>query len=395
MKIIAILEHEVTSGGGFNQATNAILQMQRLCEGRFSFEVCTTHPENLPYLKKLGLITHVFTNLLINKLVTKLNTSRWWQIFQARYSLVSPLEKMLLDHGCDLVYLVTPGDTARSLQKLNYITTVWDLCHLDAPMFPEVRQFNEFFNREHCYRNSLDTAVFILTDSKQLAQVASFRYGINPNRFLSMPFAPSPFLTTTQVLSEDEVLKKYCLNKGYFFYPAQFWSHKNHIRILEALLLLRANHINPKIVFSGKDYGNRKYLENFVSKHNLQSQVTFLGFVPIEDMYGLYENALAVLMPTYFGPTNLPPLEAWSLNKPLIYSAHLADQAGDAALLVNPDSANELAKAMEKCEDPTCCKQLIEAGKQRLKYFADQRIIAENDLLRRLDQFAAQRRCWH
>ena len=394
MKIIAVLEEKITSGGGFNQATNAILQMQRICEGRFSFEVFTTHPENLQYLKRLGLTAHVFTNLLINRLVTKLNTSRWWQITQSHYSVFSPLEKKLLNHGCDLVYFVTPGGTSRSLQKLNYIATIWDLCHLEAPIFPEVRESNEFFKREHYFRNNLGPAVIILTDSNQLARVASFRYGVSPVRFLPMPFAPSPFLEHEHALSKDDVLKKHNLKEGYYYYPAQFWAHKNHIRILEALLLLNSNDLKSRVVFSGKDYGNRKYLEDFVYEHSLQEQVSFLGFVPIEDMRGLYEGSLAVVMPTYFGPTNLPPLEAWSLGKPLIYSAHLEEQAGNAALLINPDNPNEIAEAMVRCNDSAIRWQLIEAGKHRLNYFANQRAIAEKDLLGRLEQFAAQRRCW-
>ena len=394
MKIIAILENEITSGGGFNQAINAILQMQRICEGRFCFEVLTTHSENLQYLKILGLETHVFAKILLNRRVTRLSTSRWGKIIQSYYNLVSPLEKILLDLGCDLAYFVTPGDTSRSLQKLNYIATIWDLCHLDAPIFPEVRESNEFLNREHCNRSSLDTALLILTDSKRLAQIASFRYGIDPDRFLPMPFSPSPFLDCSQALAQDAVLDKYRLEKGYFFYPAQFWAHKNHIRILEALLLLRGNTVEPKVVFSGKDYGNRSYLENFVSEHGLHKQVVFLGFAPIEDMQGLYENALAVVMPTYFGPTNLPPFEAWSINKPLIYSAHLSEQADDAALLINPDNADELAEAMMKCYNLTIRMQLIDAGKRRLQFFTNMRIVAENDLLKRLNQFSIQRRCW-
>ena len=394
MKIIAVLENEISAGGGFNQALNAIVQMQQICEGRFNFEIFTTHSENLQYLKFLGMKAHVFTKLLLNRRVTRLNTSRWGKIIHSYYNLVSPLEKELLDHGCDLVYFVNPGDTSRSLQKLNHIATIWDLCHLDAPIFPEVRESSEFLYREQCNRNSLDTAVFILTDSRKLAEVASFRYGIDPDRFLPMPFSPSPFLSSTQVLSEDEVLKKYRLEQGYFFYPAQFWAHKNHIRILEALILLRVKSLAPKVVFSGKDYGNRDYLEEFVKKHGLHEQVLFLGFVPTEDMQGLYKGALAVVMPTYFGPTNIPPLEAWSLNKPLIYSAHLSEQAGDAALLIDPDNANELAEAMKKCNDLNICRQLVEAGKSRLQFFANQRAVAEDDLKKRLDRFAAQYRCW-
>jgi glycosyltransferase involved in cell wall biosynthesis len=274
------------------------------------------------------------------------------------------------------------------------MTTVWDLCHRDAPEFPEVHEFGAFFARERHYRNNLGPAVVVLTDSDRLAKSAADRYGIDPDRFLPMPFAPSPFLDQVHSMSKDAVLGKYRLEEGHFFYPAQFWAHKNHIRILEALLLLKADGWDPKVVFCGKDFGGRSHLEAFVSNQGLQKQVMLLGFVPAEDMRGLYESSIAVVMPTYFGPTNLPPLEAWSLGKPLIYSAHLAEQAGDAALLVDPDNAGELATAMRRCKDPAVRAQLVEAGRRRLQYVAEQREAAENALLRRLDQFAARRRCW-
>lgn len=394
MKIIAVLEKDIMLGGGFNQAINAILQMQRICEGQYEFEIFTTQSDNILYLEKLGLNAHVFADSIVNKLLSRLNTNTWWHIIQTIIKIISPLEKKLLKHRCDLVYFVTSSSTPASLQKLNYITTIWDLCHRDTPIFPEVRFYNEFFKREHYYKKILGPAVLILTDSDTLAARAAFSYGIDPSHFLAMPFAPSPFLDKIQALSKDEVLQKYHLNDRYFYYPAHFWAHKNHVRILEALILLKHNDVKPQIVFSGKDYGNRKYLEEFVSGHNLQEQIIFLGFVPIEDMRGLYEGALAILMPTYFGPTNLPPLEAWSLNKPLIYSVHLAEQAGDAALFIDPDNANDLAEAMKKCYDPTICRQLSEAGKHRLQFFGNQREKAENKLQKKINAFAAQRRCW-
>ncbi len=394
MKIIAILEDDSGAGGGFNQALNAILQMRGLCEGRFGFEVFTTRSANLPHLVRIGLKAHVFPWSTTDRLVRRLSASGWWHSVQARIKLVGPLEKALLEHGCDLVYFVAPGNASAGLQKLNYITTIWDLCHRDAPEFPEVRDFNTFFIRERHLRNTLGPAVAVLTDSEQLAGAAARRYGIDPDRFLPMPFAPSPFIDQAHSTSKDAVLGKHRLEEGYFFYPAQFWAHKNHIRILEALLLLKADGWKPRVVFSGKDNGGRAHLEAFVSQNDLQEQVIFLGFVPAEDLRGLYEGSTAVVMPTYFGPTNLPPLEAWSLRKPLVYSAHLAGQAGDAALLIDPDNANELATAMKRCNDPGVRARLVDSGVARLEYFATKRESAEKELLRRLDQFAARLRCW-
>jgi glycosyltransferase involved in cell wall biosynthesis len=394
MKIIAILDYEIAAGGGSNQALNAILQMQKICDGRFGFEVFTTYSDNVPYLKSLGLMADVFTYSFIDRMLGILGSNGWWQTFQTRIKLVGKLEKKLMKHRCDLVYFVTPGSIAAALQQLNYITTVWDLAHRDNPEFPEVRNFNEYFIRERNYINHLGPAVVVLTDSKQLAECAAFRYGIDPGRFLPMPFAPATFVDQVQGSSKEEVLKTYGLTEGYFYYPAQFWAHKNHIRILEALLLLKADGWRPSVVFTGKDSGNRSFLEKFVTQHSLQEQVIILNYVPTEDMRGLYEGSVAVVMPTYFGPTNLPPLEAWSLGKPLIYSSHLNEQAGDAALLIDPDNASELAEAMMKCTDSSVCMQLVEAGKRRLQFIADQRASAESELIRRLERFATRRRCW-
>ena len=55
MKIIAILDHSIIGGGGFNQALNAILQMNRVCKERFEFEVFTTQNENAMLLKKFDI----------------------------------------------------------------------------------------------------------------------------------------------------------------------------------------------------------------------------------------------------------------------------------------------------------------------------------------------------
>jgi glycosyltransferase involved in cell wall biosynthesis len=111
-------------------------------------------------------------------------------------------------------------------------------------------------------------------------------------------------------------------------------------------------------------------------------------------MWGLYENAMAVVMPTYFGPTNIPPIEAWVVGKPVIYSEHLSEQVEDAALLIDPDDANGLANAMLAFGDPLEINRLVAAGKQRLSTINEQRNHAEKELLKKLESFSARRQCW-
>jgi len=111
-------------------------------------------------------------------------------------------------------------------------------------------------------------------------------------------------------------------------------------------------------------------------------------------MRGLYEGCSAVVMPTYFGPTNLPPLEAWTVGRPLVYSKHLAEHAGEAAVLADPDDAQDLARAIQQATDPATAARLVASGKLRLQQIERQRAEAEAELLRRLQQFGSRRKCW-
>ena len=394
MRVVAILEDDAASGGGFNQALNAILQMRDLCAGRYQFEVLTTRKSNIGVLGKLDVQATVFDFSLADKLLAYLATSPWWHAAQVRLELTAPFEKLLLRRGCDLAYFVTPSARPNILQRLNYIATVWDLCHRDAPEFPEVREFARFQVRERLYWSILPPAFAIVTDSAALAAAVARRYGVDPERVLPMPFAPAPSLSASASSDKAAVLARYGLEEGYFFYPAQFWAHKNHVRILQALLLLKARGHAARVAFAGGNQGNRPHVESFTAAHGLGNQVRFLGFVPAEDMRGLYEGCRAVVMPTYFGPTNIPPLEAWQTGRPLIYSAQFREQAGDAALCVDPDDAEELARAMQACAAEETCAALVRAGALRLRQLEMQRKEAESALLARLREFEARRSCW-
>ena len=384
------------SGGAFNQALNAIVQMKRVCENRFEFAVCTTTKENVSIIAKLGVTADVLHISLWEKLLSPCVVMPWWQSIQnrLRMRLTLSFEKQLISQGVDLVYFVGPSPRSTMLQRLNYVINVWDLCHRDTPEFPEIREFNRFRVLESLYQRILAPSVVTLTDSVTLADNIARRYGVDRTRLLPMPFSPAPFLGQEHAASTADVLAKYRIDHGYFFYPSQFWSHKNHIRILEALLILRQEGQRPILVFAGADMGNRNVVEHFILDNDLAGQVKLLGFVPAEDMRGLYSGCHAVVMPTYFGPTNLPPLEAWMIGKPLIYSSHLREQAGDAAILIDPDDANGLAEALKAIMDDRLCNELVEKGHRRLKEIETQRNAAEAELIDRLGRFEKRSRCW-
>ena len=111
----------------------------------------------------------------------------------------------------------------------------------------------------------------------------------------------------------------------------------------------------------------------------------------------LIELPLPMIMPTFFGPTNIPPLEAMFMGCPLAVSDvyAMAEQVGDAALLFDPKSVESIASAIRRLwEDDELCKRLSEKGRQRSALFSRERYnerFAKNleDILRKLRDTAA------
>ena len=97
----------------------------------------------------------------------------------------------------------------------------------------------------------------------------------------------------------------------------------------------------------------------------LQDLVFFVGYVPDNELLQLYQHALALVMPTFFGPTNIPILEAWTASCPVITSdiRGIREQVGNAGLLIDPNDVAAIAGAIWKVyTDSELRKRLIYQG---------------------------------
>jgi glycosyltransferase involved in cell wall biosynthesis len=80
----------------------------------------------------------------------------------------------------------------------------------------------------------------------------------------------------------------------------------------------------------------------------LEKEIHYLGYVPDEDMSGIYAESVALVMPTFFGPTNIPPLESWAFGRPVLSSdiRGIREQIGNAGVLVDPRSVEAIAEGI-------------------------------------------------
>jgi glycosyltransferase involved in cell wall biosynthesis len=313
LEVGIFVESHFTSGGAFHYDT-ACLQALLAADLRpHQLQFLTTQRDNVEAFAALGLPVEFFP---YGGLRRKLDR----HLLASLLRRPTAIDRRLAKRGFDLVYFLDQSSVADCLSRTHYISTVWDLCHREYMEFPEVYEDGEYHRRERFFRQTLPRAVAVMTNCERLKQQISGYYSVEPRRIQVAEFMV--WLDPADDLNVTEILRRHGLqDRRYIFYPAQFWAHKNHIYILEALAILGRDYGVPvDAVFSGRDKGVLAHVRRTAERLGLGAQVHFPGFVPAKEIPALYQGALALVMPSYFGPTNLPPLEARALGCPVIYS---------------------------------------------------------------------------
>lgn len=290
--------------------------------------------------------------------------------------------------GIDLFWFTAPGIYELSYP---YIYTVWDLGHRRTPYFPEVSRSGwTWESREKTYQTMLYKASYILTGNEEGKKEILESYPMPSNKIRISPFPVASFCHGQEEKPNFEI------PEHFFFYPAQFWPHKNHICILEALLYLRENKdIKPTVFLTGSDKGNKKYIESKIIEYGLENQVKITGFLKDEELKYLYTHATAMIFASLMGPNNMPPIESTFLNCPVIITdlAGHKEQLGDTALYFDGYNSTDLAQNMYAVlTDNKLRSSIIKKEKklalefEKIKYFSCVKDI--------ITEFSAIRKTW-
>ncbi len=405
-KLAVFFDYTIETGGNFQQSLNNIFLANKLATNEIDVIIITTKKENIKILKKYGLAYFLYAPSIFSRVLMRFRETSSTLVYRLMnfFTKRSNFEKFLERKEVDLIYFLSHSDYASYVHSVNYIITLFDLCHRENPEFPEVRINRTFEVRETYFQKNLSRAIAVLVDSDLGKKNAIYRYRLDDNRVHIFPIGAAPSIDSKKFQVDNklkhqniDIKKKYDLKSDYIFYPAQFWAHKNHIYILKALNILKIkSSITLGAIFSGSDHGNLSYIKDMTKKLNLEAQVRFTGFVPNEEINYLYLQSLALVMPTYFGPTNIPPLEAFKLNVPVLYSdlPGLRDQVNDAALLLDLDDPKSLVLNLEKLISSNELRDsLINKGKLRYN-----EIVSNNDnynvLKKIIENFKLRRDCW-
>lgn len=302
------------------------------------------------------------------------------------------LNQIISENNIELLWYITPIFYS---VKIPYVITVWDLQHRLQTFFPEVSvEGFSFDKREQFYKNAiLKSAYTVIGNQEGANQIEKF-YNFPRERIKTIGLPVPQYVFEEK--EDDSILSQNNLSKNsYLFYPAQFWAHKNHIRLLKALVILKKQNHQFKLVFSGFDHGNENYVRSKVKELGLENDVKFLGFVSKAQIISLYKNAFALTFPSMFGPDNLPPLEAMALGCPVICSnaPGMEEQLQDAALFFNPLDEKDLAqKILLLQNDQKLKNSLQQKGLELIKIYNCENYV--NKMITIIDEFMPIREMW-
>ena len=188
------------------------------------------------------------------------------------------------------------------------IPTVYNPHDLQHIHYPSFFSHSQIAFRELIYRAGCSEAQAVTTDAQWAKQISLGRYGISSAKIYSIPMAP-PTEVYTPVSRQmlEDARAKFQLPDIFAFSPAQTWAHKNHIRLLEALALLRdRDHLVVNLVCTGRKNGFWGVIEKRIRELQLENQVRFHGYVTATELLAIYHAAQFAICPSLFEGGGLP-----------------------------------------------------------------------------------------
>ena len=277
------------------------------------------------------------------------NIITWLGVFMDAGNVIKNIAKKTLNtvkmlNKIDVDFWIFPAqDIQCILVEMPAVTAIHDLMHKFYPQFPEVSRFGRRWIRDKRYQAIVKYSSFVLVDSEIGSSHVEESYNISRKNIIIVPFTAPDYIRRNSAKRPKDIWP----NKKFLVYPAQFWMHKNHQKLLEAVSKVVKEHPDFLVVFTGHKAHCYFHLCELVESLHLGAHVRFLGHVNDDTISWLYRNAQGLIFPSFFGPTNIPPLEALACNLPMAISDLFGarGQMKDASLYFDPAVVDEIAFA--------------------------------------------------
>lgn len=251
----------------------------------------------------------------------------------------------------------SPGYNAPLFVVRPFIFTIHDLNHIDRSENSSAlkRLYYRLIMRRACHK-----AFRVLTVSEFSRQRIIAWAGVEPNRVVNVGNG------VDECYRPDAI--PYAPGFSYLLCVSNRKAHKNEPKVLEAFARADID-LAIRLIFTGE--ANERLL-TLCRQLGVENRVAFIGRVPEEDLPGLYRGAVALVFPSLYEGFGLPVIEAMACGTPVLTSntTSLPEVAGDAALLVDPLSVEQITQGIERlCTDEALLTVLAERGLRQAAMF--------------------------
>jgi glycosyltransferase involved in cell wall biosynthesis len=266
--------------------------------------------------------------------------------------------------GCDLFYLPHINFACFS-GKARKIITIHDLSFLRYPEF--------FSSRKNFWHKAINIKKEINNFDRIIAVSENTKNDIV--ELLKVPEDKVSVVYSGIDLSFSEIENKkdYKFDKDYILYLGNIEPRKNISGIISAYNQLREKGHDIDLVLAGAWGWKVAEIKKSWQESKYRDDIKFIGYVSDDHKYFLYKKAKLFIYPSFYEGFGFPPLEAMSLDVPVIASnsSSLPEILGDASFLINPSKKEEIYESLDLIlKDKALRDHFVEKGRERVKRFS-------------------------
>jgi glycosyltransferase involved in cell wall biosynthesis len=213
----------------------------------------------------------------------------------------------------------------------------------------------------------------VLTVSEYSRRQLIEHYRLSPDKVTATLLGVSPrFRVIADEGWLDAQLARFDLRTPYLLGVGNLQPRKNLPRLIRAFARLKAKGLPHQLVLVGQAAFRGHEVEAEIASRGLQNDVLLTGYVTEDELIALYNRATAFSYPSLYEGFGLPVIEAMACGVPVVTSnvSSIPEVAGDAAVLIDPQSEDELYCAlMDVLSDPDRQRSMREKGLNRVPLF--------------------------
>lgn len=265
----------------------------------------------------------------------------WGKIFRRDVILA----RYLRHHGVDVI---SHADLAVRHSGIKTIAWIPDFQH---KYLPEFFSKAELSSRDAEFERMAECMDKVILSSETAKDDFIRYYPQYRDKAYVLHFAP--VLDFDSLNQTSKIEEQYGVDGKFFFLPNQYWKHKNHKVVLQALRILKDEGKFVRVISTGNtsDYrapGHFAEIETFIKEYGLDDRYLILGMIPYADVQALAAYSLGYINPSLFEGWSTTVEEAKYRGKPILLSdlkVH-REQAPSRGVFFNPNDPEDLAKKM-------------------------------------------------